>query len=77
MSSRKKQKPKVFKLGLRISFYVAFIVGLCSLVFSWIYETSERGFSVWIIVGLTVLVFLNIRVQKATNIGANCQEYRS
>ncbi len=66
MSSRKKQKPKVFKLGLRISFYVAFIVGLCSLVFSWIYETSERGFSVWIIVGLTVLVFLITYIVSST-----------
>ncbi len=58
MSSRKNKKPKVFKLGLRISFYVAFLTGLCSLVFSWFYETSERGISVWIIIGLTVLVFL-------------------
>lgn len=70
MSSRKKQKPKIFKLGLRISFYVALITGLCSLLFSWFYESPARSIDVSIIISFTVLVFI------ITYVVASALEYR-
>src|SRR5690554_2973060 len=58
MKSKKRKKAKIFKLGLRLSFYTALASGLFMLLLSWIVEPAIISFNVWFVSAFTILIFV-------------------
>lgn len=58
MKSKKRKRVKIFKLGLRLSFYTALVSGLFMLIYSWNVKYPNFTSNIWIIILFTILIFI-------------------